>query len=353
MSDDEDDHDMLGGGSNHGGKDKSVAVRKRISKACDHCRKSKCKCERASPSEPCRSCIASGTECTFGPTRKRGPSKGYIDAIEARLHQTEALVGILLAAANASVASHDDGDDMERGGRGTERQVDERARALRGVLDDLAEDPLARSILARIDQSTYGPTGRAAAGASSLTRSPSGSGEGTDGDTGQYVCSFPSVAFDADFLLLSSPSHEWIDRVTARVLRPGVVRHGSSSSSSSNSHSHSNGNSHLHDLHRPQSHRGTSSSRFDPVHAALHEQEQLHRTPPASSPHASASSPRLHPPPNGLYAYAPQSLSHPPHAVEPPPARTSTTEELFAYAQRQQQRQQQQTAELRVTPGIW
>ena len=33
-----------------------------------------------------------------GPSRKRGPPKGYIDAIEARLHQTEALVGILLAA---------------------------------------------------------------------------------------------------------------------------------------------------------------------------------------------------------------------------------------------------------------
>ena len=37
--------------------------------------------------------------CTFlGPSRKRGPPKGYIDAIEARLHQTEALIGILLAA---------------------------------------------------------------------------------------------------------------------------------------------------------------------------------------------------------------------------------------------------------------
>ena len=37
--------------------------------------------------------------CTsLGPSRKRGPPKGYIDAIEARLHQTEAIVGILLAA---------------------------------------------------------------------------------------------------------------------------------------------------------------------------------------------------------------------------------------------------------------
>jgi hypothetical protein len=41
-----------------------------------------------------RTCAA----CTFlGPSRKRGPPKGYIDAIEARLHQTEALLGVLLA----------------------------------------------------------------------------------------------------------------------------------------------------------------------------------------------------------------------------------------------------------------
>ncbi|KAJ6591310.1 hypothetical protein DFH09DRAFT_825847, partial [Mycena vulgaris] len=64
----------------------------RSSKACDQCRKSKCKCERGT-GDACRSCVLLGTECTFlGPSRKRGPPKGYIDAIEARLHQTEALV---------------------------------------------------------------------------------------------------------------------------------------------------------------------------------------------------------------------------------------------------------------------
>lgn len=37
--------------------------------------------------------------CTFlGPSKKRGPPKGYIDAIEARLHQSEALLGVLLAS---------------------------------------------------------------------------------------------------------------------------------------------------------------------------------------------------------------------------------------------------------------
>jgi hypothetical protein len=67
------------------------------SAACDQCRKSKCKCERTSPNEPCKNCVMLNMPCTFlGPSRKRGPPKGYIDAIEARLHQTEALIGILL-----------------------------------------------------------------------------------------------------------------------------------------------------------------------------------------------------------------------------------------------------------------
>lgn len=39
--------------------------------------------------------------CTFlGPSRKRGPPKGYIDAIEARLHQTEALLGIMISSSD-------------------------------------------------------------------------------------------------------------------------------------------------------------------------------------------------------------------------------------------------------------
>lgn len=44
--------------------------------------------------------------CTFlGPSRKRGPPKGYIDAIEARLHQTEALIGILIESGDERATS--------------------------------------------------------------------------------------------------------------------------------------------------------------------------------------------------------------------------------------------------------
>lgn len=51
-------------------------------------------------------CSLNATACTFlGPSRKRGPPKGYIDAIEARLHQTEALLGIMLATSDPRARS--------------------------------------------------------------------------------------------------------------------------------------------------------------------------------------------------------------------------------------------------------
>jgi len=48
----------------------------------------------------------SDSACTsLGPSRKRGPPKGYIDAIEARMHQTEALLGIMLATTDGRAKS--------------------------------------------------------------------------------------------------------------------------------------------------------------------------------------------------------------------------------------------------------
>ena len=40
-------------------------IRRRSSKACDQCRKSKCKCERSAPSEPCKNCVLLGTRTCF------------------------------------------------------------------------------------------------------------------------------------------------------------------------------------------------------------------------------------------------------------------------------------------------
>ncbi|KAH9974092.1 fungal-specific transcription factor domain-containing protein [Lactifluus volemus] len=139
--------DMFRESSSSSSKPFDKAVRRRSSKACDQCRKSKCKCERSSDNEQCKACAMLGTHCTFlGPSRKRGPPKGYIDAIEARLHQTEALVGILLAVNDSRASS---------------------------LLDDLSQDPLACEIIRRVDNSSYGVKGRArAAEASSASSKP-------------------------------------------------------------------------------------------------------------------------------------------------------------------------------------
>ncbi|KAI8870843.1 hypothetical protein GQ42DRAFT_102895, partial [Ramicandelaber brevisporus] len=64
--------------------------RKRISKACDQCRRRKAKCD-FSGSGPCSGCTSAGIECQFTKqSKKRGPPKGYIEVIESRLEKMEA-----------------------------------------------------------------------------------------------------------------------------------------------------------------------------------------------------------------------------------------------------------------------
>jgi len=68
--------------------------------------------------------------CTFlGPSRKHKPRKDSIDAIEARLHQTEVLVGIMLASCDPSTQS---------------------------PWQDIVRNPAAHKIIARVDASPYG-----------------------------------------------------------------------------------------------------------------------------------------------------------------------------------------------------
>lgn len=125
-----------------------------------------------------------GTPCTFlGPSRKRGPPKGYIDAIEARLHQTEALVGIMLAT------------------------KDPRAHSL---LEDLAKDPLAKEIINRVDNSPYGVKGRKHENNGAVKSRPAGANSGSDSSTQRDS----SGKID---LTSTHPSNEWQDTVTAML----------------------------------------------------------------------------------------------------------------------------------------
>jgi len=65
--------------------------RKRLTQACDACRKKKVKCSGEKPS--CNNCRRLGTTCTYLPsTRKRGPRVGLVESLEKRLQQMEKLL---------------------------------------------------------------------------------------------------------------------------------------------------------------------------------------------------------------------------------------------------------------------
>ncbi|KAG2232882.1 hypothetical protein INT48_004895 [Thamnidium elegans] len=68
--------------------DDATVKRQRVSRACDLCRKKKIKCDGTAPM--CSNCQAFNLECSYkDTTKKRGPPKGYIEAIENRLHKLE------------------------------------------------------------------------------------------------------------------------------------------------------------------------------------------------------------------------------------------------------------------------
>ncbi|KAG8741371.1 hypothetical protein FRC10_002936 [Ceratobasidium sp. 414] len=176
--DDEYDDDEPLSAVGHASSREARTVRKRSSKACDNCRKAKCKCEKSPDSTACRNCALLGQECTFlGPSRKRGPPKGYIDAIEARLHQLEALLGTVIAS------------------------PDPRAQSL---IADLISDPLARHIIARVDESPFGSRGRDQDGA----RDPKAR---THINSARTAILNGGVGFDV-------PPRDWQDELGARIL---------------------------------------------------------------------------------------------------------------------------------------
>ncbi|RDX55415.1 hypothetical protein OH76DRAFT_738956 [Lentinus brumalis] len=111
--------------------------RSRSTRACDHCRRTKSKCERlrnVTGQPGCRGCAGLGLSCTFtDPSHKRGPPKGYILALERRLHQVEALLGTIIGS------------------------EDPRAR---GLVQDLTRDKLANHIIQKVNVGPFGPRGR-------------------------------------------------------------------------------------------------------------------------------------------------------------------------------------------------
>ncbi|KAL1923404.1 uncharacterized protein VTP21DRAFT_8384 [Calcarisporiella thermophila] len=72
--------------------DPNKTKRSRITRACDACRRRKIRCNAAG-NEKCSNCHLYGLDCTFTTlAKKRGPPKGYMDALEARIKRMEKLI---------------------------------------------------------------------------------------------------------------------------------------------------------------------------------------------------------------------------------------------------------------------
>src|SRR4051812_2467754 len=93
----------------------SPVKRKRLTQACDACRKKKVKCSGEKPS--CNNCSRLGTHCTYLPsTRKRGPRVGLVESLEKRLQQMEKLLQPLKEQKHT-----DDIDDKQQSGYPTKK----------------------------------------------------------------------------------------------------------------------------------------------------------------------------------------------------------------------------------------
>ncbi|KAF9300232.1 hypothetical protein BGZ74_008124, partial [Mortierella antarctica] len=69
----------------------SLIRRKRLTQACDPCRKKKIKCDGLKPS--CGNCGKIDVQCTYLPSmKKRGPRQGYIELLEKRLDKMEKML---------------------------------------------------------------------------------------------------------------------------------------------------------------------------------------------------------------------------------------------------------------------
>lgn len=94
----------------------------RISGACTPCRSKKQKCSGHHPI--CTQCENASVDCTWPEQRKRGPAKGYIEALESRLHSAESLLLAVLPLVNDNT--------LERASQALQQDLDDDGDGIRG-----------------------------------------------------------------------------------------------------------------------------------------------------------------------------------------------------------------------------
>ncbi|KAM0719615.1 hypothetical protein Q7P37_003745 [Cladosporium fusiforme] len=81
--------------SGKGAKASHLQKRRRVTRACDECRRKKIKCDGK---QPCTHCTVYSYECTYDQpsNRRRNPAPQYVENIEHRVHRAETLLHILI-----------------------------------------------------------------------------------------------------------------------------------------------------------------------------------------------------------------------------------------------------------------
>ncbi|PNS20134.1 hypothetical protein CAC42_5584 [Sphaceloma murrayae] len=80
--------------ANEGKPNAPLQKRRRVTRACDECRRKKIKCDGK---QPCTHCTVYSYDCTYDQpsNRRRNPVPAYVEALEARVHRAEGLIQMI------------------------------------------------------------------------------------------------------------------------------------------------------------------------------------------------------------------------------------------------------------------
>ncbi|KAF9130978.1 hypothetical protein BGX30_013283 [Mortierella sp. GBA39] len=285
--------------------------RLRVSKACDSCRRKKVKCDAIHPL--CTNCETFNYECTYNdPTKKRGPPKGYIEAIEARLHRMEGLLGGLV------------------------KDKDPRAEIVRAELDAMAREAEMTGLKLRRSKAyeeIHNAMAASSASSTSASASPNGAalkpgtGSGSGSGTGSSNSSVPGMSaisrqqpppLQQQYQSSSQHPHQHPQpRQQLQQTRIEQEEERHHSSALANQHPSSNGHS-----SNSQQGSGYRAHVHTPAHSDTSSPSQSstsNRTQPMLQPSPVSAAPRsnqYHPYDTSRHGQPPQTHHRPPHTLQ-------------------------------------
>ncbi|KAM0241454.1 hypothetical protein ACHAP5_007571 [Fusarium lateritium] len=122
------DNEMDDDGSGQpGASSQPIQKRRRVTRACDECRRKKIKCDGK---QPCTHCSVYSYECTYDKpsNRRRNPAPQYIEALESRLQRAESLLSKFMPDVDLADPSLDPAIQQEFRNRETARSHSSKSR---------------------------------------------------------------------------------------------------------------------------------------------------------------------------------------------------------------------------------